>query len=156
MATLSGGNQQKVVLGKWLQRPPRVLLLDEPTRGVDVGAREEIYALVAALAARGVAVLMASSDLPEVLRLADRILVLRDGRVVGELPAGTSQEHIVAHSTGLLPPIGAEACPTVELVRICASRSLRMVGVLSALVDRPRRSIPRRARRSSPPATSRT
>ena len=100
-STLSGGNQQKVVLGKWLHRPPRLLLLDEPTRGVDVGAREEIYALVAALCARGVAVLMASSDLPEVQRLADRIVVLRKGRVVTELPAGTSQDHIVAHSTGL-------------------------------------------------------
>ena len=103
MATLSGGNQQKVVLGKWLERPPRILLLDEPTRGVDVGAREEIYALIAALARRGVAVLVASSDLPEVQRLADRILVLRRGRVVTELPAGTSQDHIVAHSTGLSP-----------------------------------------------------
>jgi ribose transport system ATP-binding protein len=102
VATLSGGNQQKVVLGKWLHRPPRLLLLDEPTRGVDVGAREEIYALVGALCRRGVAVLMASSDLPEVQRLADRIIVLRKGRVVTELPAGTSQDHIVAHSTGLL------------------------------------------------------
>jgi ribose transport system ATP-binding protein len=109
-STLSGGNQQKVVLGKWLHRPPRLLLLDEPTRGVDVGAREEIYALVAALCARGVAVLMASSDLPEVQRLADRIVVLRKGRVVTELPAGSSQDHIVAHSTGLLPATAQEPC----------------------------------------------
>ncbi len=112
VATLSGGNQQKVVLGKWLERPPRLLLLDEPTRGVDVGAREEIYALVAALCRRGVAVLMASSDLPEVQRLADRILVLRKGRVVTELPAGTSQDHIVAHSTGLIPTTANESCPS--------------------------------------------
>jgi ABC-type sugar transport system ATPase subunit len=110
VATLSGGNQQKVVLGKWLHRPPRLLLLDEPTRGVDVGAREEIYALIGALCRRGVAVLMASSDLPEVQRLADRIIVLRKGRVVTELPAGTSQDHIVAHSTGLIPTIGNDAC----------------------------------------------
>ena len=110
VATLSGGNQQKVVLGKWLHRPPRLLLLDEPTRGVDVGAREEIYALVAALCRRGVAVLMASSDLPELQRLADRIIVLRRGRVVTELPAGTSQDHIVAHSTGLIPTVGNQAC----------------------------------------------
>ncbi|MCU1280761.1 MAG: ribose transport system, ATP-binding protein RbsA, partial [bacterium] len=109
-STLSGGNQQKVVLGKWLHRPPRLLLLDEPTRGVDVGAREEIYALVAALCARGVAVLMASSDLPEVQRLADRIVVLRKGRVVTELPAGSSQDHIVAHSTGLIPSAANEPC----------------------------------------------
>ena len=112
VATLSGGNQQKVVLGKWLERPPRLLLLDEPTRGVDVGAREEIYALIRALCRRGVAVLMASSDLPEVQRLADRTLVLRKGRVVTELPAGTSQDHIVAHSTGLLPTTANESCPS--------------------------------------------
>ena len=112
VATLSGGNQQKVVLGKWLERPPRLLLLDEPTRGVDVGAREEIYALIGALCRRGVAVLLASSDLPEVQRLADRILVLRQGRVVTELPAGTSQDHIVAHSTGLLPTAASESCPS--------------------------------------------
>jgi ABC-type sugar transport system ATPase subunit len=108
VATLSGGNQQKVVLGKWLHAPPRILLLDEPTRGVDIGAREEIYALVAALCARGVAVVVASSDLPELQRLCDRILVLRAGRVVTELPAGSSQDHIVAHSTGLIP--AAEPC----------------------------------------------
>ncbi|MGZ3439586.1 MAG: sugar ABC transporter ATP-binding protein [Polyangia bacterium] len=110
VATLSGGNQQKVVLGKWLHRPPRLLLLDEPTRGVDVGAREEIYALIAALCKKGVAVLMASSDLPEVQRLADRIIVLRKGRVVTELPAGSSQDHIVAHSTGLLPSTVNQSC----------------------------------------------
>ena len=110
VATLSGGNQQKVVLGKWLHRPPRLLLLDEPTRGVDVGAREEIYALIAGLCRRGVAVLMASSDLPEVQRLADRIVVLQKGRVVTELPAGSSQDHIVAHSTGLIPSAAGDSC----------------------------------------------
>jgi ABC-type sugar transport system ATPase subunit len=106
-SSLSGGNQQKVVLGKWLARPPRILLLDEPTRGVDVGAREEIYALLAALRQRGVAVLLASSDLPEVLRLADRILVLRRGRVAGELGAGiATAERLVELSTGAsLPPV---------------------------------------------------
>jgi ribose transport system ATP-binding protein len=101
VATLSGGNQQKVVLGKWLHRPPRVLLLDEPTRGVDIGAREEIYALIGALLARGVAILMASSDLGEAQRLAHRIVVLRRGRVAATLPAGATQDQIVALSTGL-------------------------------------------------------
>jgi ribose transport system ATP-binding protein len=101
VATLSGGNQQKVALGKWLQRPPRLLLLDEPTRGVDLGAREEIYGLIHALLARGVGVLMASSDLAEVQRLAHRIIVLRKGRVAGELPAGAAQHEIVALSTGI-------------------------------------------------------
>ena len=85
VATLSGGNQQKVVIGKWLELAPRVLLLDEPTRGVDVGAKAEIYRLVEELTARGHAVVLASSDLPEVVRLADRVLVLREGRVAGTL-----------------------------------------------------------------------
>jgi D-xylose transport system ATP-binding protein len=77
---LSGGNQQKVILGRWLLAQPRLLLLDEPTRGVDVGARAEIYELIRALVERGMGVLLASSDLPEVLGLCHRILVLREGR----------------------------------------------------------------------------
>jgi D-xylose transport system ATP-binding protein len=81
--TLSGGNQQKVVLGKWLMRPPRILFLDEPTRGIDVGAKAEIHRLIGELTARGMAVVMVSSELPEVLGAADRILVLREGRVAG-------------------------------------------------------------------------
>ena len=85
VATLSGGNQQKVVIGKWLELAPRVLLLDEPTRGVDVGAKAEIYALIEELTAQGHAVVLASSDLPEVVRLADRVLVLREGKLAGEL-----------------------------------------------------------------------
>jgi len=85
--TLSGGNQQKVVLARWLLRGCTVLLLDEPTRGVDVGARSEIYALVRRLAAEGVAVVLVSSEVPEVLGLADRVLVVREGRVVHEAPA---------------------------------------------------------------------
>jgi ABC-type sugar transport system ATPase subunit len=98
--TLSGGNQQKVALGKWLETPPKLLLLDEPTRGVDVGAREDIYGILEDLAAAGVAILFASSDLSEVLRLAHRIIVLRDGRVVGEIDsAAATQEAIVQMST---------------------------------------------------------
>jgi ABC-type sugar transport system ATPase subunit len=101
VSTLSGGNQQKVVLGKWLERPPKVLLLDEPTRGVDIGAREEIYRILEELAEAGVAILFASSDLTEVLRLARRILVLRDGRPVGEIDgAKATEEVIVQLSTG--------------------------------------------------------
>ena len=80
--TLSGGNQQKVVLARWLLRGCRLLILDEPTRGVDVGARTEIYRLVRKLADPGVGVLMVSSEIPEVLGLADRVLVVREGRVV--------------------------------------------------------------------------
>ncbi|WP_242658201.1 sugar ABC transporter ATP-binding protein [Klenkia brasiliensis] len=93
--TLSGGNQQKVVLARWLLRDCRVLLLDEPTRGVDVGARSEIYALVRALADRGVAVVVVSSEIPEVLGLADRVLVLAEGRVLADEPAGALDEHQV-------------------------------------------------------------
>src|SRR5689334_3570637 len=93
--TLSGGNQQKVVLARWLLRDCRVLLLDEPTRGVDVGARSEIYALIRELADRGVAVVVVSSEIPEVLGLADRVLVIADGAVVAEAPAEALDEHRV-------------------------------------------------------------
>jgi ribose transport system ATP-binding protein len=93
--TLSGGNQQKVVLARWLLRDCRVLLLDEPTRGVDVGARSEMYALVRNLADRGVAVVVVSSEIPEVLGLADRVLVIADGAVVAEAPADALDEHRV-------------------------------------------------------------
>ncbi|MFC4223990.1 sugar ABC transporter ATP-binding protein [Lysinibacter cavernae] len=85
METLSGGNQQKVVLARWLTGPVDVLLLDEPTRGVDVGARSEIYRIIVDLAAKGMAVVMASSDMPEILSLSHRALVLREGGIVGEL-----------------------------------------------------------------------
>ncbi|MGY1747738.1 sugar ABC transporter ATP-binding protein [Modestobacter sp. SYSU DS0511] len=93
--TLSGGNQQKVVLARWLLRDCRVLLLDEPTRGVDVGARSEIYALVRDLADHGVAVVVVSSEIPEVLGLADRVLVVADGAVVSSGPAEELDEHRV-------------------------------------------------------------
>jgi ribose transport system ATP-binding protein len=98
---LSGGNQQKVVLGKWLAAQPKVLLLDEPTRGVDVGARAELYARLDALAAAGLAILFVSSDLEEVLMLADRVLVLHEGRLAGELPrAAMSEESILGLAVG--------------------------------------------------------
>ena len=83
--TLSGGNQQKLVIGKWLATKPRVLILDEPTRGVDVGAKAEVHKLVRSLAEQGMATLLISSDLPEVLAMGDRILVMRGGVIAGEL-----------------------------------------------------------------------
>ncbi len=89
---LSGGNQQKVVLARWLLAGPRVLIVDEPTRGIDVGAKAEIHGLLREQARRGAAVIVISSDLPEVLAVADRILVMREGRLVGELDAATATE----------------------------------------------------------------
>ncbi len=82
--TLSGGNQQKVVIGKWLIRPPRILILDEPTRGIDVGAKAEVHAAIDRLAAKGMAIILISSELPEVLGMSDRVLVMREGELVCE------------------------------------------------------------------------
>jgi ribose transport system ATP-binding protein len=82
---LSGGNQQKVVLGKWLATAPSILLLDEPTRGIDIGAKDEIYDLIGALADQGISVLLASSEIPEFMAVCDRMIVLCDGHVAGEL-----------------------------------------------------------------------
>lgn len=98
---LSGGNQQKVMLAKWLETKPRVLIFDEPTRGIDVGAKAEVHAIIRQLAAEGVAVLVISSDLPEVLALADRVLVMREGAQAGILPIEeASQERVIALAAG--------------------------------------------------------
>jgi L-arabinose transport system ATP-binding protein len=97
VSNLSGGNQQKVVLGRWLARAPRVLILDEPTRGIDVGAKAEIYRLIAELAANGIALLVISSELPELIGLSDRILVMAAGRIVGEVPRADATEQRVLH-----------------------------------------------------------
>jgi rhamnose transport system ATP-binding protein len=101
--SLSGGNQQKVVLAKWLARNPKLLIVDEPTRGIDIGTKAEVHRLLDELAEQGVAVLMISSELPEVLRVADRILVMREGQLVAEFEhAQASEESIVAAATGQL------------------------------------------------------
>jgi ABC-type sugar transport system ATPase subunit len=92
---LSGGNQQKVVLARWLARKPKVLILDEPTRGIDVGAKAEIYHLIDDLARSGVAVLVISSELPEVLGLADRIIVMQNGHITGELDRADASEEAI-------------------------------------------------------------
>ncbi|MGH3325359.1 MAG: ATP-binding cassette domain-containing protein, partial [Streptomyces sp.] len=104
--TLSGGNQQKVVIGKWLLARSQVLILDEPTRGIDVGAKVEIYELINELTAQGHAVLMISSDLPEVLGMSDRILVMAQGRIAGELTAReASQDAVMALAVGTSAPV---------------------------------------------------
>ena len=104
---LSGGNQQKVVLAKWLVTEPSVIVLDEPTRGIDVGAKHAVYEVIRQLAASGVAILMISSELPELIGMADRIVVLRDGRVAGELPAESDEETVMAMAAGHVANGGA-------------------------------------------------
>jgi len=100
--TLSGGNQQKLVIAKWLSRSPKLLILDEPTRGVDVGAKAEIHALIDELAAGGAAVILISSEMPEVLNLSTRILVFRDGRIAGEIQrADASQDLLLRLMAGV-------------------------------------------------------
>jgi ribose transport system ATP-binding protein len=102
VSKLSGGNQQKVVLGKWLLTNARILLLDEPTRGVDVGAKKEIYATIADLAARGMGILLISSELPEVLGMCDRTLVMREGRLIGEFTREeATEEKVLARASGV-------------------------------------------------------
>ncbi len=108
---LSGGNQQKVVLTKWLAVKPEILLFDEPTRGIDVGAKAGIHELIRKLARQGMAVLMISSELPEVIGMSDRIIVLRNGEIAGELPAGSSESDIMFLATGegdVGEPVGQE------------------------------------------------
>ena len=101
VSDLSGGNQQKVVIGKWLALHPGVLLLDEPTRGVDVGAREELHQRLIQLSKDGVAILFSSSEMEEVLALSHRVVVLHEGRITGTLTTSTtSEEQIMALATG--------------------------------------------------------
>ncbi|MFP6887296.1 MAG: ATP-binding cassette domain-containing protein, partial [Opitutales bacterium] len=98
---LSGGNQQKVVLGKWLAMKPKLLLLDEPTRGIDVGAKREIYGLMEELASSGVAILFASSEMEEILGMADRAIVMHEGRITGELSREElTEENVMQLATG--------------------------------------------------------
>jgi ribose transport system ATP-binding protein len=104
---LSGGNQQKVVLGKWLAMQPRLLILDEPTRGIDVGAKAEIYKEIAALAAGGLTILLVSSEMEEVLGLSDRVVVMRERRIAGILPrGGLRAERVARLMTGAAPGEG--------------------------------------------------
>jgi rhamnose transport system ATP-binding protein len=107
VAFLSGGNQQKVVLGKWLATDPTLMIIDEPTRGIDVGTKAEVHRLMSELAAQGLAVLMISSELPEVLGMADRVLVMREGRLVAELSREEANEETVVRAATV--PLEADA-----------------------------------------------
>ena len=101
VSALSGGNQQKVVLAKWLATKPRVLILDEPTRGIDIGAKVEVHRIISDLAASGLGIVLISSDLPEVLAMPDRILVFHEGRITGEFDhARADQEQVMFAATG--------------------------------------------------------
>jgi ribose transport system ATP-binding protein len=100
---LSGGNQQKVVIAKWLTKDCDILIFDEPTRGIDVGAKEEIYRLLNDLAAQGKSIIMISSELPEVLRMAHRVLVMSEGRITGELAHDEASQERVMHLATLRP-----------------------------------------------------
>ena len=138
-ATLSGGNQQKVVIGKWLATRPRVLLLDEPTRGIDVGAKQEIYDLVRTLAGEGLAIVMVSSELPELLLLADRIMVVSEGRRTGILSRAEASEEAIMH---LAAPRGTMAHGIVTLLRLLSRTKLYwglaaifLIGVLTSPVS---------------------
>ncbi|MBR8740963.1 sugar ABC transporter ATP-binding protein [Nocardiopsis sp. MG754419] len=114
---LSGGNQQKVVLAKWLATDPGVMVLDEPTRGIDVGAKQAVYTLMRELAAAGVAIVLISSELPELIGMSDRLVVLDDGRIAGELPGDAGEETVMALATGA-PPESADDETGVEDPRI--------------------------------------
>jgi rhamnose transport system ATP-binding protein len=101
VSTLSGGNQQKVVLAKWLATDPKFLIVDEPTRGIDIGTKSEVHRLLSDLAGRGIAILMISSELPEVLGMADRVLVMHEGRITATLDrAEANPESVMRAATG--------------------------------------------------------
>jgi rhamnose transport system ATP-binding protein len=105
MAGLSGGNQQKVVIAKWLGLDPRIVILDEPTKGIDVGAKQAVYQLIGEMVAQGLAVILVSSELPEVMNLAHRVIVMRRGRQVAEFARdGAEAEAVVAAASGLAAP----------------------------------------------------
>jgi ABC-type sugar transport system ATPase subunit len=100
---LSGGNQQKVVLAKWLSTQPKLLIMDEPTRGIDIGAKAEVHALMSRLAQQGIGILMISSEMPEIIGMSDRVIVMCQGRITGEFKRGNlSQEEIMTCATQFL------------------------------------------------------
>jgi ABC-type sugar transport system ATPase subunit len=113
---LSGGNQQKVVLAKWLSTEPKLLIMDEPTRGIDIGAKAEVHALMSQLAKRGIGILMISSEMPEIIGMSDRVIVMCQGRITGEFERGKlDQEEIMTCATQFLS-VGGETSQEAEAV----------------------------------------
>ena len=156
--TLSGGNQQKVVLGKWLATEPKVLIVDEPTRGIDVGTKAEVHRLLSELAQQGIAILMISSELPEVLGMADRVLVMREGRLTGEFPrAEATPEAVMFAATaenGGRPVTHRPSTPARR--RPVAAGDERVVrGARDRHPDRPDPRDPRRDDPATRPSSSR-
>jgi rhamnose transport system ATP-binding protein len=108
VGTLSGGNQQKVVIGKWLATEPQVIILDEPTKGIDVASKAAVHAFMRELTANGVAVIMVSSELPEILGMSDRVIVMRQGRIVDRFDrSGLTAERLAAAATGNVAAVAA-------------------------------------------------
>ena len=102
---LSGGNQQKIVIAKWLATKPRIIILDEPTKGVDIGSKAAVHEFMGNLAENGLAVIMVSSEIPEILGMSDRIIVMRDGKIVSEHKKNTvTPEILIKHAAGLMDP----------------------------------------------------
>jgi ABC-type sugar transport system ATPase subunit len=105
IGALSGGNQQKAIIARWLQTNPTVLILDEPTRGIDVSSKAEIHRLISSLARQGKAVIMVSSELPEILGMSDRVIVVREGELAGDVPRrSASQETLLQYAFGTVEP----------------------------------------------------
>lgn len=119
LSALSGGNQQKVVIAKWLGLNPRIVILDEPTKGIDVGAKQAVYKLIAEMVGQGLAVILVSSELPEVMHLAHRVIVMRRGRQVCEFARGEADaEDVVAAASGLTNVVAVPAGPQAASVVI--------------------------------------
>ena len=159
---LSGGNQQKVIIARWLARDPEILIFCEPTRGVDVAAKAAIYKIMRDLARRGRAILMISSDLPEIIGVSDRILVMREGTLAGELPGGATEEEVMAIAVGARSRTARDGlmsdqqaiAPAPAWRRYSAAPPLLLVGSIAALcrrrpVDRPDQNARDRRRRSA-------
>jgi ribose transport system ATP-binding protein len=92
---LSGGNQQKVVISKWITRKPKILIVDEPTKGIDVGAKAEVHALLTELASEGIGIIMVSSELPEIIAMSDRVIVIKEGQIAGEFSRSEANQEVI-------------------------------------------------------------